>query len=428
MKLIKELYKHFLKSDGVSTDSRQVVKNKIFFALSGENFNGNKFAKSALSNGALLCVIDDTSYDEGEGYFMVDDVLETLQQLANYHRRSCSATVMAITGSNGKTTTKELIAAVLGNTIDIISTVGNYNNHIGVPLTLLTIEKSTKIAVVEMGANHIGEIDLLCKIAEPDVGMITNIGKAHLEGFGSYEGVITAKSELYNYILSQNGQLIVNGDDSLLMELSGNSSKTVYARNDAAIQGELTESLPFLHITWGYNQKVHKCNSQLYGSYNFTNVMAAIATGIYFGVDEEIINKSIENYIPSNNRSQQIETKHNRVILDAYNANPYSMKEAVSSFAASRFKNPWLFLGDMFELGTYSSTEHQEIVTQLLSAGFKNVALIGNEFCSTQGHEFHVFKSTIDAIEFLSDNVIEDADILIKGSRGMKMEDLLESL
>ncbi len=425
---IKELYHHFLLSDGVTTDSREDVTNKIFFALSGENFNGNKFTDDALKKGTKLCVIDDPAYITDEKCFSVNDVLATLQELANHHRKESNVTVIAITGSNGKTTTKELISSVLSSYINIISTKGNYNNHIGVPLTLLNIKPTTKIAVIEMGANHIGEINKLCEIAQPDIGLITNIGKAHLEGFGSFDGVIMAKNELFNYINKNKGKIIVNKDDSLLKRLSEDTPRFTYGKNNADVEGEIIEYNPFLKLNWATGKNTLECNTQLYGKYNFDNIMAAIATGLFFSIPFEKINTAIEGYIPKNNRSQQIVTNNNSIILDAYNANPTSMSGAIISFAKSNFENPWLILGDMFELGEYSSSEHQEIVNKIINNNFQNVILIGNDFYNTKGNSFLRFKTTDDTIAYLSTNIIKNSNILVKGSRGMKLERLLDFL
>lgn len=428
MQKIKELYQHFILSDGVSTDSRKDVVNKIFFALSGDNFNGNKFATDALNKGAKLCVVDDSSLIDDGRYFSVPNVLDALQELATYHRKKSSSKVFAITGSNGKTTTKELISSVLGSYIDIISTEGNYNNHIGVPLTLLKIKANTKIAVVEMGANHVGEIEKLCEIAKPDAGLITNIGKAHLDGFGSLVGIISAKSELYNYLRINNGKAIVNSDDKLLTELSMNISQFTYGTKNADVVGKMINDKPTVMISWGSNEKEYECNSQLYGKYNFHNLMAAIATGLFFSVPNNIINNAIENYIPEDNRSQQIKTKTNHIILDAYNANPTSMREAIYSFVEHDFKNSWFILGDMFELGDYSMNEHQLIVDILLKVSANNVILIGKDFKNTQGHNFMNFVTTDEAKTFLSKSKIMNSTILVKGSRGMELEKLTDVL
>lgn len=428
MKKIKELYNLFLESDGVSTDTRQDIGNTIFFALSGENFNGNKFALDAIKKGALISVVDDSDYCLSDQCFLVDNVLDTLQQLARYHRKQMDVTIVAITGSNGKTTTKELISIVLSKSINIISTLGNFNNHIGVPLTLLRIKEDTELAVVEMGANHIGEIESLCEIALPDVGIITNIGKAHLEGFGSYEGVITAKNELYNYIINHQGKIIVNADDDLLMELSAKANRLTYGVNNSDIEGEIVVTHPHLQIKWAFNQEIFHCHSNLYGKYNFYNILAAMAVGCYFNIEPEFVNRAIEEYIPKNNRSQQLRTKTNNIILDAYNANPYSMAEAIISFADCKFENPWLFIGDMFELGEYSLVEHQKIIELLIEKGFTNVCLLGNDFAKTTNNVFLKFSDTEAAVKYLTDNPVINCNILIKGSRGMKMEDLLKVL
>ncbi len=427
MNYISEIYKHFLLSDGVSTDSREDINNKLFFALSGENFNGNKFAIDAQKKGALICIIDDSSYTT-DNSVLVPDVLTALQELAQHHRKHNKATVLAITGTNGKTTSKELISNVLGSYTEIISTSGNLNNHIGVPLTLLKIKPSTKIAIIEMGANHIGEIGILCKIAHPNVGIITNIGKAHLEGFGSLEGVIATKTELYTYLKNNNGEIIVNGDDKLLIKLSENIPQTTYGKNNANLIGEIIEYNPMLKIAWGNNNLTNECSSQLYGKYNFSNIMAAIATGLYFGVPVDKINKAISTYSPENNRSQKIKTKNNTILLDAYNANPTSMSGAITSFTEYNFKSPYLILGDMFELGDYSNSEHQVIVDLLIKEKVKNVILIGNDFSKTKNHNFKTFATTKDVMKYLSVNKIKKANILVKGSRGMKLEDLLEML
>jgi len=425
MNIIKELYHHFLLSDGVSTDSRENVNNKMFFALSGDNFNGNRFASDAIEKGARLCVIDDPNYNTDEKYIFVNNVLTSLQELAKYHRKKTKVTVLAITGSNGKTTTKELVTSVLGSYNNIISTKGNLNNHIGVPLTLLNIEPATKIAVVEIGANHIGEISKLCEIALPDIGIITNIGKAHLEGFGSFEGVITAKNELYEYLYENKKTAILNNDDELLVKLSNRIQKFTYGKNNANVEGQIITHKPHLKINWSTGKNIFECSSNLYGKYNFENIMAAIACGLFFKVPTENINKAIVDFVPNNNRSQQIKTKNNYLILDAYNANPFSMNRAVVSFAEYDFDNPWLILGDMFELGEYSSSEHQNIVNEIINKEFRNVVLIGDEFYNTVGHNFLKFKTTNEAIAYFSTNIIKNADILVKGSRGMKLEKLI---
>lgn len=425
----EKLYKRFLKYPAVSTDTRQDVSNSIFFALSGENFNGNKFAAQALINGAKLAVIDDRNYLKGDKYFLVEDVLLTLQDLALFHRKNHKIPLLGITGSNGKTTTKELISVVLSSSKKIISTKGNLNNHIGVPLTVLSIMPETEIAVVEIGANHPGEIDLLCKIAHPDSGIITNIGKAHLEGFGSFEGVVRAKNELYESLSATCGKAIVNTDDKLLMKLSSGLERFTYGSKSADLTGDIFAINPFLRISWKYKGQSYQLNTKLYGKYNFPNIMAAIAVGIQFDIPHEKINRAISNYTPENNRSQQLKTETNNVILDAYNANPVSMAEAILSFHEAGFENPRMILGDMFELGKSSLEEHQKIVDLIETLGFKNFILVGKDFNKLPlSDTFKQFSTTEEAYNYLDKKPFRHASILVKGSRGMKLETLLKLL
>ena len=425
----QQLYQIYLQHPFVSTDTRSDVSKSIFFALSGENFNGNKFAEQALHKGAVLAVVDDKKYAKGESYFLVEDVLITLQELARFHRKENNIPLLGITGSNGKTTTKELISAVLSTSKSIISTQGNLNNHIGVPLTVLRINPKTEIAVIEMGANHIGEIAHLCQIAQPDIGLITNIGKAHLEGFGNLEGVIKAKTELYKSLKSNNGRAFVHADDELLMNLSTGLKRFTYGLTKANITGKILSLNPFLSLSWKFEREQFNLSTKLYGKYNFPNVMAAIAAGIFFEVEPDKINEAIGNYIPENNRSQQLSTETNKIILDAYNANPVSMTEAIKSFSEAEFENPSLILGDMFELGLASQEEHQKIVDQLLETGLEKIILVGTEFNKlTIPEKFTVLPTTEDALKFLQKNSIHNSTILIKGSRGMKLETLLSYL
>jgi UDP-N-acetylmuramoyl-tripeptide--D-alanyl-D-alanine ligase len=317
---------------------------------------------------------------------------------------------------------------VLSNEYSVIATRGNLNNHIGVPLTLLNIKQDTQIAIIEMGANHIGEINQLCEIAIPNLGLITNIGKAHLEGFGSYEGVIIAKNELYNYLKAENGSILLNNDDKLLVELARDLKKSTYGCHKADVEAKIINSFPYLNIEWKNNGIVTRCNSRMYGDYNFFNILAAITAGIYFNIDHNIINSAIEGYVSSNNRSQVVSTSTNKIILDAYNANPFSMEEAIESFAKCKFKNPWILLGDMFELGKYAIEEHQLIINKLNQHNFSNVILLGKEFAKTLNNPFKTFETTKEVTEYLRSNRIENSNILIKGSRGMKMEDIIQVL
>jgi UDP-N-acetylmuramoyl-tripeptide--D-alanyl-D-alanine ligase len=429
MQQIYDLYQQFINLGKISIDTRQDVSGSIFFALSGENFNGNRFAEEALKKGAAITVIDQSEYDKGDRYFLVKHTLKTLQDLARIHRDKVTAKIIGITGSNGKTTTKELVSAVLATEKQIISTRGNLNNHIGVPLTVLSILPETEIAVVEMGANHPGEIALLCDIARPDIGIITNIGKAHLEGFGSFEGVIKAKNELYEFVKSGKGTVIVNKEDPLLMQLSEGISRITYGFNSKMFSSNIVATKPFLTLEWIYKGHSYLCPTKLVGKYNIDNVHTAIATGIYFGILPENINRAIKDYQPDNNRSQLLETETNRIILDAYNANPVSMTNAIENFIEFQPENPWLILGDMFELGKASLIEHQNIMERLKNSGIRNIMLVGKDFhqLNTES-DFISFPSTEDADKYLSKHPIRHADILIKGSRGMRLEKLLKYL
>jgi UDP-N-acetylmuramoyl-tripeptide--D-alanyl-D-alanine ligase len=427
MDKIQQLYNVFLKSAGVSIDTRKEVKNTIFFALSGENFNGNRFAAEALEKGAVIAVIDDADYDEGEKFFLTDNVLETLQQLALFHRKKFKIPVIGITGTNGKTTTKELVKTVLEQKYHVTATTGNYNNHIGVPVTLLAINRKTEIAVVEMGASHIGEIALLCNLALPTHGLITNIGKAHLEGFGSFEGVKKTKRELYDFIENNKGTVIVNNDDPILRTFSKNINKFTYGVSDADVTGKIVKYLPFLSVEIITEAGSFAIDSKLYGSYNFYNIMAAAATGTLLGVPAEKIKTAIENYIPVNNRSQQIKTARNFVILDAYNANPVSLSYAINSFKDARFNDPLLIIGDMFELGNDSPLEHQEIVNLLIKTGFQEVILVGKHFFNTN-HPFLAFAEKEEASDYIRKKDFTNRTVLIKGSNGLHLETLLKYL
>ncbi len=428
-KQIQNLYHQFLACQKVSIDTRKDVHDSLFFALSGDNFNGNEFAETALQKGAAFAIIDDASFKKSEKYLLVPDVLTALQQLAAHHREKTGIHVLAITGSNGKTTTKELAAAVLQSEKKIIATEGNLNNHIGVPLTLLSIKEETEIAIVEMGANHIGEIAALCEIAQPNSGIITNIGKAHLEGFGSFEGVVKAKSELFAFLRKANGKALVNADDELLMELSTGMKRFTYGRNAGEVHGRLMETHPFIKLQWHLENKNLLCDTKMYGSYNFNNLMAAVAVGLLFGISSKNIKQSITNYSPNNNRSQQLKTEKNKIILDAYNANPVSLSEAIKSFVAFKPENPWLILGDMFELGNDSPAEHKRIIRQVEETSFGNVIFVGKDFYQQQESDrFLFFESTEQTGEFLRKNPLENANVLLKGSRGMHLETLVKDL
>ena len=423
--MIEELYSIYKKHPKVSIDSRSIEKNSIFFAIKGENFDGNKFALDAIHKGAQLSVVDDPELNDHDKCFYVKNSLECLQDLARYHRDQLNIPIIAITGTNGKTTTKELCGAVLSRKYKTFYTQGNFNNHIGVPLSLLSIEADAEIAVIEMGANHVGEIALLCSIAKPNHGLITNVGKAHLEGFGSFQNIIKTKTELYRWLENTtNGIAFLNADNKFLNANLPNKLKTVtYGSNEADIVCFPSNDGPFAGLAW--NQQSIK--SQLIGSYNIENLMAAICIGTYFRVEASQIIAAVENFIPQNHRSQVQETEHNYIILDAYNANPSSMREAVSNFADLHRTNKLLILGDMFELGDYSAEEHQNLINRIKDAGFNNVIMLGNEFKKTDHPKSYLsFETTEQLIEYLATHPVHDKTILIKGSRGMKMESLVK--
>jgi UDP-N-acetylmuramoyl-tripeptide--D-alanyl-D-alanine ligase len=380
-------------------------------------------------------VSDDLSLkDKSDKIIIVEDVLTTLQQLANYHRKELAIPIIGITGSNGKTTTKELIREVLMQKYIVKATIGNYNNHIGVPLTLLSFDDKVEIGIVEMGANHPGEIKTLCEIAEPDYGIITNIGTAHIEGFGSYEGVKRTKAELYDYIKIKNGGLFINGEDEVLLGLAEDYDTVFYYGNHeySSCIGNITKSDPFLDVEWNSKEeqtKKHKISSHLIGSYNFSNVMAAIAFGIFYCVEPEDINQALELYEPSNNRSQFIEKVNNRIILDAYNANPSSMTKALENFIGMKAEKKTIVLGDMLELGEVSNEEHENICKILDNASFKQVFLVGKEFQKTLNRDsWNYYDTSDDLALFLEKYPLIDQLILIKGSRGIRLEKLLDCI
>ena len=424
---LQSIYQRYLECTEAVTDSREVEKNCMFFALRGENFNGNRFAREALHKGARYAVVDDPAFAHDPGCILVDHTLEVMQQLANLHRRNLPVRVLAITGSNGKTTTKELIYRILASEHPTLATQKNYNNHIGVPLTLLQLTHNHTYAVVEMGANHTGEIRLLCEIADPDLGIITNIGKAHLEGFGSFEGVVQAKSELYDHICSRQGIIFYNSGNKLLHDLLKNRSCQTYdygTSKQAYCSGSITQRTPLLEIQ---SQDV-KMQTHLIGDYNFENLMAALCVAKYAGISRESVQRAVYDYVPDNNRSQVIHTSTNEIILDAYNANPTSMKAALENFAHLERKSKTLILGDMFELGTYSPHEHRLIIKTIQSMGFHNVFLIGDHFFAQAGDTIKAFRHTDEFIKWLKKHPIQNNSILIKGSRGMALEKVVEML
>lgn len=423
-----QLHNYFLKSTGVCTDTRKLKKGNLFFALKGTSFNGNEYALKAIEKGASYAVVDDVSLT-GDQLILVDDVLQALQDLAFFHRKYLGIPIIALTGSNGKTTTKELIYAVLSEKYNCVATVGNFNNHIGVPLTLLSMDSTTEIGVVEMGANHLNEIDFLCAIASPNYGYITNIGKAHLEGFGSEENILIGKTELYRFLKANKGVVIGNAEDVLLVDKSKTIEHFYFSETDKeAYQIKLLSYQPFVKVVCNQQEIM----SNLIGEYNFTNIAASIAFGLYFEVDIQAIKKAIEAYVSNNNRSQIVLRQTNELILDAYNANPSSMKAALINFEnlESNQQNLVVILGDMFELGEYAKKEHQMIVDYLLSSKISRVLLAGVNFKNThiKDSKIKAFSTTENLIDYLIANKIDNSKILIKGSRGMALEKVVDYL
>ena len=425
---IEEIYQYFKVCTSACTDTRKIEKDSLFFALKGDHFNGNAFASQALEAGAKYCVVDEAKYATDDRYFLVENVLETLQELATYHRYQLKAPIIALTGSNGKTTTKELINAVLSQKYKTSATHGNLNNHIGVPLTLLAMNEGTEIGIVEMGANHPQEIALLCEIAHPDYGLITNFGKAHLEGFGSIEGVIKAKSELYDYLKAHQKTIFVNENDPIQIQQTAHYDNIYKFGLSSSTNAKLEIINTQPYVTLSYNNSEIK--SQLTGTYNFNNIAVAIAIGSYFNIDTVAIINAIENYTPTNNRSQILKKDSNTIIMDAYNANPTSMMAALENFKQLHEEEKAIFLGDMFELGQTAEIEHQFIVDYLEKNDLGKTYLIGKNFYKTtvKNENIQKFESFEDLKSNLKNRPIKNSFILIKGSRGMALERILEVL
>jgi len=416
---IKNIYSIFKQYPCICTDSRKITKGAIFFALKGGNFNGNEYASKAIKEGCAYAIVDEKEYATDVKVILVDNVLKTLQKLATHHRKQLNIPIIGITGTNGKTTSKELIKGVLNSQLNTYATKGNLNNHIGVPLSILEINNQHEIAIIEMGANHQKEIEFLCNIARPTHGTITNIGSAHLEGFVNLQGVINAKNELYQFITNTDGQLFVNSDDELLVNLSKGISKSTYGEI-GDVKGKIISSTPFLNL----NYQKSTISSKLIGSFQFSNIMLAICIGNYFNISTSNIKKSIENYIPTNNRSQIIVTNNNTLILDAYNANPSSMKAMLISFVEREYSNKICILGDMLELGKQSEKEHQKIVSLCEKLNL-DCYYIGEEFKKVNQYSF---KSRENFEDKLNAESISNKTILLKGSRRIGLEKLVDYL
>ncbi len=424
-----QLHDYFKDSSGVVTDSRKLTKDCFFVALRGENYDGNQFAKTAIENGAKYALVDRPEIaKKNKRLILVKNTLQSLQELAQYHRKNIKAKIIALTGSNGKTTTKELIRSVLTKKFNTKATRENFNNHIGVPLTLLDLDENTEIGVIEMGANHRKEIDFLCQLAKPDIGLITNFGQAHLEGFGGIEGVIQGKYEMYEYLSKSGGTLILNIDDALQKKWISYDPHFTFGEDKSA--DCRVKYIKRKHKPLALTLEKKKIESQLYGEYNFSNIGAAVALGNFFDMNIEHIKEGINSYASNNNRSQSIIKGKNRITLDAYNANPSSMKASISSFISDKKNKGSVILGDMFELGTFTDKAHQEILDQLKHTDLESILIVGEHFSKTQSIDprVHSFQTLEEIKNYLINNPFKEKDILIKGSRGMTMETLMDYL
>ncbi len=428
---VKELYSIFCKYPKVTTDTRICIRDSIFFALKGDRFNGNLFAEKALEAGCSYAVVDEWDDDlKNERIIKVDDVLATLQNLANFHRKKLKIPIIGITGTNGKTTTKELISISLSRKFKVASTQGNFNNHIGVPLTLLAMDKLHEIGVVEMGANHPGDIKELCEIAEPDYGIITNVGRAHLEGFGTFENVISTKCELYDFIRNHEGKVFVNRDNEILFELSEGMDRILYGKNDPSLfaSGSIADSTPFLEFDWSFFDSSYRVKTRLVGEYNFDNAIAAVAISKFFGINAERISAALEEYEPTNYRSQFMRTDKNDLIVDTYNANPTSMKTALDFFTSIPTVLPkMVILGEMKELGDVSEEEHKKMVVYLEKQSFSLKYLVGGVFEKLVDNydDCKYFENVEELIKDLENNPVKDHYIFIKGSHSIQLEKVI---
>ena len=425
---IIDLYDLFIHNPQITTDSRNCPKGSIFFALKGDKFDGNQYAGKALASGCVYAVIDNPDYYIGERTILVDNVLKTLQQLAHHHRKVLGLPIIGITGTNGKTTTKELLAAVLSTKFNLLYTEGNFNNHIGVPLTLLRLTHDHEMAVIEMGASHPGDIKELVDIVHPNYGIITNVGRAHLEGFGSFECVIRTKGELYDYIRRSKGKIFIKKENEYLQSIAKGIEQITYGNGDDAFaSGQVVSCDPFLVFNWKQQGKLHTVETHIIGSYNLDNVLAAVAVGRFFKIPAERISRAIAAYEPTNNRSQFKKTDNNELIIDAYNANPSSMKVALDNFITMPVQPKAIILGDMRELGPTSDELHAEVVAQIKKGQFDKVFLCGEHF-SKVGKEFSPFATTEAMVEELRKQPLKGYHILIKGSHSMGLEKLADIL
>lgn len=425
---VSKLYELFLQHPKVTTDSRNCPKDSLFFALKGERFDGNQYAEKALDSGCSYVVIDNPDYYTGERTILVDNALVALQQLAHRHRKAIGLPIIGITGTNGKTTTKELLAAVLSSKYKLLYTEGNLNNQIGVPLTLLRLNREHEMAVIEMGASHPGDIKELANIVQPNYGIITNVGRAHLEGFGSFENIVRTKGELYDYIRHIKGKIFINQENKELMAIGKGIEQITYGTDDTAFaSGHVVGCNPLLVFDWKQQGKIHTVETHLIGAYNLDNVLAAIAVGRHFKIPAERISRAITAYEPTNNRSQLKKTDHNELIIDAYNANPSSMKAALDNFSAMPMSPKAIILGDMRELGPTSNDLHAEVVAQVKAGKYDKVFLCGENFLYTNSG-FAAYTTTAELIEALRANPLKGYHILIKGSHGMALEKTVEWL
>lgn len=425
---IIDLYDLFIHNPQITTDSRNCPKGSIFFALKGDKFDGNQYAGKALASGCVYAVIDNPDYYTDERTIIVDNVLKTLQQLAHHHRKVLGLPIIGITGTNGKTTTKELLAAVLSTKFNLLYTEGNFNNHIGVPLTLLRLTHDHEMAVIEMGASHPGDIKELVDIVHPNYGIITNVGRAHLEGFGSFEGVIRTKGELYDYIRRSKGKIFIKKENEHLQSIAKDIEQITYGNGDDAFaSGQIVSCDPFLVFNWKQQGKWHTVETHMIGSYNLDNVLVAVAVGRFFKIPAERISRAIAAYEPTNNRSQFKKTENNALIIDAYNANPSSMKVALDNFIAMPVQPKAIILGDMRELGPTSDELHAEVIEQIKKGQFDKVFLCGEHF-SKVGKEFSPFATTEAMMEELRRQPLKGYHILIKGSHSMGLEKLADIL